>query len=167
MISPMEYVKAGLRRIFLIRFDHEDDIIEEVSALAVKERIKCAFILLVGAVSEAHMVVGSLNLKVPPTPMEALLKEERELIALGTLMWNKHKPVVHIHSSLGRGSTVNVGCLRGKCKVYLTLEGLIIEFEGLNCAKVFDENLGVPVTRFLKSNGELIKGIDSGGESRE
>ncbi|MEM3078920.1 MAG: DUF296 domain-containing protein, partial [Thermoproteota archaeon] len=69
----MEYVEAGLRRIFLIRFDHEDDVIEEVSALAVKEQIKCAFILLIGAVSEAHMVVGSLNLKVPPKPMEATL----------------------------------------------------------------------------------------------
>ncbi|MEM2902793.1 MAG: DUF296 domain-containing protein [Candidatus Bathyarchaeia archaeon] len=163
----MEYVEAGLRRIFLIRFDHEDDVIEEVSALAVKEQIKCAFILLIGAVSEAHMVVGSLNLKVPPKPMEDTLKEERELIALGTLTWNKHKPIVHIHSSLGRGYTVNVGCLREKCKVYLTLEGLIIEFEGLSCAKVFDENLGVSITHFLKDNIKPKKGIGPGVVSRE
>jgi predicted DNA-binding protein with PD1-like motif len=158
----MKYVQTKVNRVYLLRFDHEDDVIKELSNLAVKESLGCGFIMLIGATSETEMVVGSSSLEVPPNPIKMALSEERELIGLGTLGWKDGKPIVHIHASLGKGSTVNVGCLRERCKVYLTVEGLIIEFGELTCVRKADRNLGVDVTHFVENRTSKVNRREKG-----
>ena len=62
----MDYSQAQPNRSFIVRFDHNDNILETIIEIARKEKIKCAWIWCLGAVKNAEIVCGPVETVVPP-----------------------------------------------------------------------------------------------------
>ena len=140
----MEYEGGKIGRVFYLRVDEGDDLLECLERVAVNEKINSAVALVIGAVHGASVVVGSREPTIPPEPMYRELSDGRELLGIATILRDMEgKPTVHIHGSLARGDDVALGCLREKVPVYLVAETIILEVEGLSAVRAFNERLGV------------------------
>lgn len=135
----MQYQEGHLARVFLVKMEHGDDLLEEMKALAIREKIVSAYMLMIGAIQQTTMVVGPEDCTVPPVGVEAQLQDGREIVGIGTLFSDADgHPQMHIHSALGRGLETITGCLRSDTKVYLVVEVLVLELEGFNVIKEMD-----------------------------
>jgi len=144
----VEYESGKIGRIFYLRMDEGDDLLECLERVASAEDVRCAVVLIIGAVHGARFVVGSRRPTTPPEPMFQELSDGRELLGAGTILRDPDgAPKVHIHASLARGDDVRLGCLRGRAPVYLVAEAVILEMDGMSAVRAFDRRVGVWVTR--------------------
>ena len=138
----MEYTKGNIERIFVVKFEHGDDLLSELTELVRKEKIKSGIIHLIGALEKADIVVGPEKVEIPPTPIWRKFDDGREILGLGTIFWKGNEPKIHIHSCIGREDKVNLGCVREDAGVYLVVEAVIIEID-VNVTRKFDERTGL------------------------
>ena len=52
----MKYAKGTIRRVFLVKFEDGDALIEKISGLAKKEHIKVATMIFLGALRKGTLV---------------------------------------------------------------------------------------------------------------
>lgn len=144
----MKIQEGRVGRTFLVKFDHGEDLNQEILALAKKRKIDTAFIMLLGALRKGDMVTGPKECVVPPEPNWSSFTDGREIVALGTIICDEDgQPTLHLHGSAGREEQSLTGCLRAETEVYLVVEGLILELEGIRAQRVMDPVL---LTRVLK-----------------
>lgn len=144
----MEYSKATINRVFVIKFEHNDDLLKELKNLIVNENIKAGIIYLIGALEKAEIVVGPEKISIPPVPINISFSDGREILGIGTIFWNENnEPKIHIHAGIGRENIVNLGCVRKNTKVYLTIEAILIELK-VDVKKKFDEKTGIDLLNF-------------------
>lgn len=134
----------------MARFDHGDDLLGELTALIKKEDIRAGLLHFLGALEKAQIVVGPEKAEVPPVPMWRNFSDGREMLGLGTIFWKDDEPKIHIHSGIGRGDTINLGCIRKDAEIYLTIEAIIIELKGPLVKRQFDEKTKLDLLRFNK-----------------
>ncbi len=140
----MKYQSGQLGRVFLVKLEHGDDVIREISRLAEKESIVSAVIMLIGALKKGMMVLGPEECTVPPQAMEHCFDDGREIAAIGTLFRDgEGNPALHIHGAAGRSSSSITGCLRHDLEVYLVVEAVVLEFEGIAARRLLDSYLQV------------------------
>lgn len=139
----MKYAQGKPGRVFVVRLEHGEDLLTELTRLIKKEEIRAGVVHLVGALEKAQIVVGPERVEVPPTPMWRSFQDGREVLGLGTIFWKGNEPRLHIHSGIGRDTSLNLGCIRKDAKIYLTIEAVILEIEGLAVKKKFDEKTGL------------------------
>ncbi|KUG04095.1 hypothetical protein ASZ90_018502 [hydrocarbon metagenome] len=140
----MKYQSGRLGRVFLIQLEHGDDVIKDISRVAVKEDIASAVILLIGALKQGLMVLGPRECIVPPEGMEHYFDDGREIAAIGTLFRDgEGNPALHIHGAAGRGNSSIAGCLRQDLEVYLMVEAVVLELEGIAARRLLDPYLQV------------------------
>ncbi len=137
----MKYTKGTIKRLFVVKFEDGDDLLTELTKLVKKEKIKSGIIHLIGALEKAGIVVGPKKVEVPPEPVWKTFDDGREILGFGTIFRKGSEPKIHIHSAIGRGDKVNVGCVRRDAKVYLVIEAIIIEIDA-NVSRKFDEKTG-------------------------
>jgi len=143
----MEYSKGNIGRVFTVRIDTGEDLLEELEGLAEKEEITSATFILLGAVRKANLVVGPKEDAIPPEPMWANYSEPHEVIGIGNIFTEEGKPKIHLHTAAGRGNNVNVGCLRGESEAFMVLEVFILEITGMDAVRAFDATKGfAPIT---------------------
>ncbi|TQD25038.1 PPC domain-containing DNA-binding protein [Methanolobus vulcani] len=140
----MEYSQGNIGRVFTVRLDQGDDILQELEGLAVSENIKSAMFMMLGAVKEANLVVGPKENIVPPDPQWARIHDAHELIGIGNIFWESEtgKPKIHLHSAAGRGESVKAGCLRENSEVFMVVEVFIMEISGISASRIFDQERG-------------------------
>jgi predicted DNA-binding protein with PD1-like motif len=145
----MKYTKGSIGRIFLLKFEDDDVLLDELSALAQKEKIKAATLIFIGALKKGDLVTGPKKPVIPPQPNKVYFKDGWEVMGIGTLFTNTLGPQIHIHSSMGKKKEVLTGCVRGKSKVFLVIEAIVFELKGVNATKAIDPKTGLNLLRIL------------------
>ncbi len=156
----MQYVKGSTGRIFVIRFDNGDNLLESLKELIEKEEIKAGIIHIIGGMRKGNIVVGPEKDEIPPKPVWKDINEPREIVATGTIFWQSGKPAMHIHGATGRLEDVSIGCMRESVEVFLIMEAVIIEITDINAEKVYDPLRGLSVLNFENTSSALTEKID-------
>ena len=143
----MKYTTSNLKRTFIVKFEHNDDFLLELTNLIKKENIKAGLINLLGALQESEFVVGPKENKIPPEAIFNKLEKPRELLGIGTIFWKDNEPKVHLHTGIGREDKVNIGCIRKNSKIFLIIEAIIFELDS-TAKRVHDETTGLDLLDF-------------------
>jgi predicted DNA-binding protein with PD1-like motif len=142
----MQYAQGELGRVFFLRFDHGEDLLHMMQEFLVEHEVRTGIFHILGALREGMVVTGPLEPVVPPTPREAWFEGGWEVLGTGTILPGEGgRPMVHIHSTVGRGTEAFTGCLRKTALVYLVVEAVVIEITAPGVERRVDEKLGVHV----------------------
>ncbi len=147
----MRYQRGCLGRVFIAKIGHGEDVLQEIKAMALKERIRSGCLLVLGALKQGSLVAGPEEAVIPPKPKWLHFGDARELLAAGTLFWNEKEPVIHLHASIGKGEKAVTGCLRKKSETYLIIEVILLEILGVNARRMLDPRYGVEVLKLLSN----------------
>ncbi|HHN66245.1 MAG TPA: DNA-binding protein [Nitrospirae bacterium] len=145
----MQYRVGRIGRVVVARFSDGDDLLEGLKDIARKEGLRAAVFQVVGGLKKGDFVVGPETEEMPPRPVWRELSESHEVVGVGTIFWKDEEPLVHFHGAYGKKDSVKVGCLRKGSEVFLILEVIIFEMEGINAERVPDPESGLPLLSFL------------------
>lgn len=136
-------------RVFAARIDHEEDLIGELEDLAACEDISSAFFFMLGAVCTGDVVTGPKKKSLPPEVTRSQFDDAREVLGVGNIFREGGTPKIHIHASAGCGSDLVMGCFRGRSEVFMVMEVVIFEIEGIAAERLKDSGLGFSPVRFF------------------
>ncbi|HEX9022134.1 MAG TPA: DUF296 domain-containing protein [Nitrospirota bacterium] len=139
----MKYRQGSFGRVFVLKFEDRDDIIDEMKKMAAQEKIRVGTIILLGGMRSAGIVSGPKEAVIPPDPLWVNFNDGREVLGIGTLFWKDDEPVIHVHGALGREKESLTGCIRKDSSVYLVVEAVIAEITGIEARKAVDEKTGL------------------------
>ena len=138
----MEYRKGTIGNVFSVRFDEGDYFLEELIALIKKENIRNGWFHVLGGLREADVVTGPKEPTMPPEPVWSQIRGAREVLGTGTIFWDADEPKIHLHAAMGHHGDTLTACVRKGTKVYLLLEVMIIEMEGIDATRPWYEQGG-------------------------
>lgn len=144
----MEYAVGKTGRVIAARLFEGEDIYECIEDVARKEQIDSAVVLITGGFREADVVVGPKQETPKIVGNFKSFAGPGEVLGTGTIYCDDEGPKLHIHTAIGKSDETIVGCPRGGAKTFLVLEVTIIEIEGINAARTFDEETGLKLLRF-------------------
>jgi predicted DNA-binding protein with PD1-like motif len=145
----MEYGKARLGRIFLLKFSDGDALVEEIRRFAKKEKAKTCFFFFLGALKKGKLVCGPKSAVIPPQPNFFDFKNGWDVVGTGSIFTNRSGPQVHIHTAMGQKNKSMVGCVREGSKVFIVLEAVVFELKGIKATKEIDPRTGINLLRIL------------------
>jgi hypothetical protein len=131
----MEYRTGSIKRVFTVRFDEGDDFLDGLRRLIIKENIRCGWFHVLGGLREAGVVTGPKDPVMPPEPVWAEINGARETLGSGSIYWDETEPRIHLHAALGHHGETLTACVRKGTKVYLILEVLILELDGIDATR--------------------------------
>ena len=143
----MKYTKGSIGKIFVLKFENNDVLLDELSRFIKKERLKAAVMVFIGALREGLLVTGPKKPIIPPQANEVNFKDGWETLGIGTIFTNAKGPQIHIHGSMGKKKDVLTGCVRGKSKVFLVIEAIVFELKGVKASKDIDPKTGLNLLR--------------------
>jgi len=138
----MDYRTGSIGRVLTIRFDHDDDFLEGLKEIVLKENIENGWFQILGAVRHADVVIGPEEPVMPPTPIWTNVDEAREVIGTGSIYMDEEEPMLHLHAAMGFHGDTLTACVRKNTKVYLVLEVLLFELEGIDAGRPWYEKGG-------------------------
>lgn len=142
----MDYRKGSIERIFVARVDHGEDLLKELTGLAIREEIKSAFFMILGAMGKARLVTGPEEKSLPPVTVWSSFDDVREIVGAGNIILEKGVPKIHLHAVAGNGQEQTMGCIRTVAEAFMVLEIFIIETD-IKAERVVNENIGFsPIT---------------------
>jgi predicted DNA-binding protein with PD1-like motif len=139
----MRYTKGTIGRVFVLKFENNDILLDKLSQFVKKERLKAAVMVFIGALREGLLVTGPKKPVIPPKANEVNFKDGWETLGIGTIFTNAKGPQIHIHGSMGKKKVVLTGCVRGKSKVFLVVEAVVFELKGVKASKDIDPKTGL------------------------
>lgn len=138
----MEYRTGRVGRVIAARFDHGEDLLAGLRTLVLTEKVQSAWFHILGGLGRAGVVTGPREPTVPPDPVWRELDETREVVGSGSVHWDNGEPRIHLHAALGHHGDSLTACVRRNTKVYLTIEVILFEIEGLDASRPWDEQSG-------------------------
>ncbi len=142
----MDYRKGSVERVFVARVDHGEDLLDELTDLAVKENIRSAFFMILGAAGKAQLVTGPKEKSVPPVTVWSSFEDVREIVGSGNIFYENGAPKIHLHAVAGSSRGLTMGCIRKEAEAFMVLEVFIIETD-IEAERVFNEKIGFsPIT---------------------
>jgi len=144
----MEYAVGKTGRIIGARLFEGEDLYECVEEIAKKENIKSAAVLITGGFRKASVVVGPKQEKPKILGNFKEFAGPGEVLGVGTIYCDETGPKLHIHTAIGKGNQIMVGCPRGGAKTFLIMEVTIIEITNLNAGRIPDKEKGLKLLRF-------------------
>lgn len=135
----MQYSEGNLGRVFVLRIDDGEDLIESLKKFVRAEGVESCMALFIGALKEGRAVTGPQLPTIPPVPHWEEYKDGWEVFGMATIYPSAEGPRLHIHSTIGKGREALLGCIREKAGVYLVVEAVLFEFVGLNVRREWDE----------------------------
>lgn len=146
----MKYTKGRVGRIFLLKFEDDDIVIEELNKLAKNEKIKTAVFVFLGALKKGKLVCGPKKPVIPPEAYWVSFKDGWEVMGIGTIFSDKSGLAqIHVHSSMGKRNRVLTGCIRKDSRVFLVIEAVVFELKGVKATKAIDPKTGINLLRIL------------------
>lgn len=139
----MKYSKGEIGRVFLVKFEDRDILVDKIKELAEKEKINAGTMVFIGALREGKLVTGPKKPVIPPEPNWISFKDGWEVMGIGTIFTNKKEPQIHIHCSMGKKKKVLTGCVRKDSEVFLVIEAVIFELKGIKASKEIDPSTGL------------------------
>ncbi|CAG0997215.1 MAG: DUF296 domain-containing protein [Candidatus Methanoperedens sp.] len=137
----MDYRKGSIGHVFAVRIDHGEDVLAELSGLAVKEEIRSAFFIMLGAMGRAELVTGPKDKVVPPSIVWSKFDDAREILGAGNIFWENGAPKIHLHGAAGSSEGMTMGCIRKAAEAFMVLEVFIVEMD-IVAERVHDEKIG-------------------------
>lgn len=137
----MQYSEGSLGRVFVLRMDHGEDLIESLQKFLKEKKIESCTAFFMGALRDGRAVTGPKLPVVPPTPNFEAYESAWEVFGMATIYPSIEGPKLHIHSALGRGRESILGCIRDKAEIYLIVEAVLFEIFGLNAERIWDEKM--------------------------
>ncbi|MDH3347493.1 MAG: DNA-binding protein [Desulfobulbaceae bacterium] len=131
----MEYSSGKVGRVFYIRFDHGDDLFDNLKKLIRKEDIRSGWFQLFGGMLAGETVIGPKEPVMPPDPIWHEINEAREIFGTGTVFMDDDKPMVHLHAAMGHQGETITGCVRNRAEIYLIVEAVLYELEGMDITR--------------------------------
>lgn len=147
-MSTREYTVGTPGRIIAARLFEGDDLYEAIEEIADIENVKSAAVLITGGFRQADVVVGPKKEKPKIVGNFRKFAGPGEVLGVGTIYCDSEGPRLHIHTAIGKGGETIVGCPRGGAKTFLILEVTIIEIEGIEARRKFDESTGLNLLAF-------------------
>jgi len=142
----MDYRKGSIGRIFIARVDHGEDLLKELTGLAVRENIRSAFFTILGAAGRTQLVTGPKEKSVPPVTVWPPFDEVREIVGAGNISLENGAPKIHLHAVAGSSRGLTMGCIRKEAEAFMVLEVFIIETD-IKAERVINEKIGFsPIT---------------------
>ena len=145
----MKYTKGSIGRIFLLKFEDDDVVLDELDKFARHEDLKTATFIFLGALKKGHIVTGPKKPVIPPEPNWKKFKDGWEVMGIGSIFTNKKGPQIHIHTSMGKKNKVITGCVRKDSKVFLVIEAVVFELKGVKATKAIDPKTGLNLLKIL------------------
>lgn len=139
----MKYTEGKIGKIYIIKFDDNDILFDKLSEFVIKENIKTAVVLFIGALRKGILVTGPKKPVIPPIPNKLIFNDGWETLGIGTIYTNKKGPQIHIHSAMGKKNRALTGCIRGETKVFLVVEAVVFELKGTKATKTVDKTTGL------------------------
>lgn len=140
----MKYTSGKVGRIFVLKFENNDILLDEIKRFSKKERLRSAVFVFIGAMREGLLVTGPKKPVIPPEPNKVNFKDGWEVFGVGTIFSNpKKEPQIHIHGSMGKKDKMLTGCIRGGSKVFLVVEAVVFEMKGVKAGKSVDPKTGL------------------------
>lgn len=143
----MEYTQAQMGRIFLLKFSDGDDMHRALQKFVKKERVESAILFFIGALKRGHLVTGPKKAQIPPEPHWVSFQDGWETMGVGTIFKGEKGAKTHIHVSMGKKDKVMTGCLRKSSEVFLVIEAIVFELNGLRAGKDMDAKTGLELLR--------------------
>ncbi len=148
----MQYAKARLKKIFLLKFSDGDILLEELEKFSRKEGIKAAVMVFLGALRSGKLVTGPKKPVIPPSPNWKKFKDGWEAMGIGTIFSNKSGPQIHIHTAMGKKNKTLTGCVRLDSKVFLVIEAIVFELAGVKAGKEIDPRTGINLLKIYSGH---------------
>lgn len=140
----MQYSEGKLGRIFVIKFDNDDDLNAELAAFARKKKIATAFIIFLGGLRRATMVAGPKKAVMPPVPNFIKVKDGWEVFGTGSIFIGADKmPSIHLHIAGGKKLKTVTACVRKDSRVFGAIEAFLVEIKGAKAKKAIDQKTGL------------------------
>lgn len=149
-IITMQIAETKLKRIFVVRLEEGERLPDAIEKLARKRKIRSAVVLLLGGACDGTLVVGPGQGGKKPKILTRSFRPGHEILGIGTIFPGTHGPELHLHTAVGRGRNVLVGCGRTGLRVNLIIEAVIIELTGLNAKRAFDPATGFHLLTLIK-----------------
>lgn len=143
----MQYSKGKIGRVFLLKFSDDDILLKELDRLSRKEKIKAAALVFLGALKKGDLVTGPKRPVIPPEPNWVKFDNAWEVMGIGTIFTNKNGPQIHIHTAMGKKDKTLTGCVRKDSKVFLVIEAIVFELQGVKASKEIDPKTGLNLLR--------------------
>ena len=138
----MDYRKGTIGRVFIVRFDEGDLFLEGLLKIISEEKITSGWFHVLGGLREAYVVTGPREPIMPPDPVWREVRGARETIGTGSIFWDGDEPKIHLHAAMGHHGETLTACVRKGTKVYLILEVVIFEIDGINATRPWYERGG-------------------------
>ena len=145
----MQYTNGSIGRIFVVKFENNDILLDALGRFARRERLKAAVMIFIGALREGLLVTGPKKPVIPPDANKVNFKDGWETFGIGTIFTNSKGPQIHIHGSMGKKKDVLTGCVRGKSRVFLVVEAVVFELKGVKATKDIDPKTGLNLLSIL------------------
>ncbi|MCG7849356.1 MAG: DUF296 domain-containing protein [ANME-2 cluster archaeon] len=149
IFHSMDYTQGTIGRVFVARIDHEEDLLSELEDLAVNEDIRSAFFYLLGATGGAKIVTGPKQKTIPPDVNIKQFDDAKEILGIGNIFWEVGKPKIHLHASASSSNECLMGCFREFTEVFMVVEVVIFEIEGIMAERIRDSDMGFSPVRFF------------------
>jgi len=138
----MDYRTGSIGRVVMIRFDHEDDLLEGLQDIVRKEQIKNGWFQILGGLRRAGVVTGPEKPVMPPTPVWREVDEAREVVGCGSVYMDGAEPKIHLHAAMGHHGETLTACIRKNTRIYLILEVILFELSGIEAGRPWFEEGG-------------------------
>ncbi len=135
-------MQGTVGRVFYIRFDHGENLLDELNRLAEKENIRCGWFQLFGGLNGVDVVTGPAKPVMPPDPIWEKLENCRETLGVGSIFFDNDKPLIHLHAAMGHHGETLTGCVRKRAEVYLVIEAVVYELQGMDISRPWFEKGG-------------------------
>jgi hypothetical protein len=144
----MQYTEGKFGRVFQVRVNHGEDLLESVQTFVREKDIWCGFAQFIGALEGGRIVTGPKELVLPPDPSFQSYEGGWEVFGFATITPGPDCPHLHYHASIGNNREVMTGCLRERATVYIVVEVLIIELTGSTVTRKKDPVTGMNLPFF-------------------
>ena len=131
----MDYRKGAIGRVFAVRFDEGDLFLEGLLEIITEEKITNGWFHVLGGLREADVVTGPKEPVMPPEPVWNEVRGARETMGTGSIFWDGNEPKIHLHAAMGHHGDTLTACVRKGTKVYLVLEVVIFEIDGIHASR--------------------------------
>lgn len=140
----MEYRR--FKNKIVARIDKEEEILEKIKEIALKENIKLASISALGAINDFTVGVFKVDEK---KYYSNVFKGNFEIVSLtGTISTMNNEVYTHIHMSAGNENGEVFGGHLNRAMVSATCEMVIDVIDG-EVDRYFDEEVGLNLFKFL------------------
>ncbi len=147
-VSIMQYTEGKLGRVFQVRINHGEDLLDTLQEFIREKEIRCGFAQFIGALEGGRIVTGPKELVLPPDPSFETFQNGWEVFGYASITSGPKGVHLHYHASVGKNREAMTGCLREQGTVYIIVEVLIIEILGSTVSRKRDPITGMELPFF-------------------